>query len=638
MQQILIENVYPSVDHGEYPARSVAGDPVEISCDIICHGAYILDARIKYRHIKERNWRYSELELVDNDTWRGEIRPQKIGMYKFVVEAWIDDISTKFRDAAKWLEAGEEIVSDVISIKMALKSSIKAQTGTLVADLISNLEEDPGKAVRNFDRNSEVGREVRSLQEMKGISVSKEFSLSVDPRIAGFASWYELFPRSQGSDPSRSGTLKDCIQRLPDIKEMGFSVLYLTPIFPIGEKNRVGKNGSRPCKPDDPGSPWAIGSSIGGHKTINPDLGTMDDFADLLAAARSIGMDVALDIAFQCSPDHPYVRDHPEWFSHRPDGTIRYAENPPKKYYDIYPLNFDIPDPTPLWRELRSVFEFWISHGVKIFRVDNPHTKPLDFWNWCLTSLKRKHPETVFLAEAFTRPKLMYALSKGGFNESYTYFTWRNYDYEIKEYIGELSSKPLRDYFRPMFFVNTPDILPYVLQHGGRNAFIMRAVLAATLSPLWGIYSGYELCENTPIPEKEEYLNSEKYEIKKRDWKAPGNIRDIIARLNSIRETYNAFQGSVNVTFFGSSDPNILFYMRRNPASGSWAFVAVNINPFEEHTSRISIPFGTLPGILDSGQWFQDVFLGTRILLPGREFNLTLTPGRKSAAIFVPEV
>ncbi len=638
MQQILIENVSPSVDQGEFPARAIAGDAVTITCDIVCHGVYILDARIRYRHIRERNWRYADIKLVDNDEWSGRIKPTKIGMYKFVVEAWIDTISTQFRDAKKWLEASEDISSDVLAIKNILEASIKAQTSALVSNLVSDLVKDPGKAVELFDRESPTGKEARSLQDKKGFSESGEFLISVDPRVAGYASWYELFPRSQGSDPSKPGTFRDCIERLPDIKEMGFNVLYLTPIFPIGETNRVGRNGSRSAKRDDPGSPWAIGNSLGGHKTINPELGTIEDLSDLLAAARSIGMDVALDMAFQCSPDHPYVKEHPEWFNHRPDGTIRYAENPPKKYYDIYPLNFDIPDPMPLWRELRSVFEFWIEHGIKIFRVDNPHTKPLDFWNWCLTGLKRRHPDTVFLAEAFTRPKLMYGLSKAGFNESYTYFTWRNYDYEIRDYINELSTRPLRYYFRPMFFVNTPDILPYVLQHGGRNAFIMRAVLAATLSSMWGIYSGYELCENMPVPGKEEYLNSEKYEIRKRDWRAPGNIRDIIARLNTIREDYDAFQGSMDVTFLGSSNPNILFYLRRNPTTGSSAFVALNINPFEEHTSRLYIPPGIAPGILENTQWFQDVFLGTRISLPGREFNLTLTPGKKSAAILIPEV
>ena len=638
MQEILVENVSPSVGQGEYPARAIVGDAISIGCDIVCHGTSILDARIRYRHIKERNWRYADLRLIDNDAWIGEIKPEKIGMHKFVVEAWIDTVSSQFRDARKWLEAGEDISNDVLAIKSNLEISLRAQTGKLVSNLISDIEKNPGNTVLLFDRDSPTGREARSLQEKKGFSESDEFLVSVDPRIAGFASWYELFPRSQGSDPSKPGTLKDCIERLPDIREMGFNVLYLTPIFPIGETNRVGRNGSRSVKRDDPGSPWAIGNHLGGHKTLNPELGTMQDFSDLLAAARSIGMDVALDMAFQCSPDHPYVREHPEWFNHRPDGTIRYAENPPKKYYDIYPLNFDIPDPMPLWRELRSVFEFWIEHGIKLFRVDNPHTKPLDFWNWCLTSLKRRHPDTVFLAEAFTRPKLMYGLSKAGFNESYTYFTWRNYDYEIRDYITELSSMQLRDFFRPMFFANTPDILPYVLQHGGRNAFIMRAVLAATLSPLWGIYSGYELCENIPVPDKEEYLNSEKYEIKKRDWKASGNIRDIIARLNAIREEYDAFRGSMDVTFLGSSNPNILFYMRRNPSSGSRAFVAVNINPFEEHTSRLSIPSSIASGILDNTQVFQDAFLGARISLPGREFNLTLTPGRKSAAILIPEV
>ena len=638
MQQILVENVRPSVDGGEYPARAIVGDLVTIACDVVCHGSYVLDARVRYRHVKERNWRYAQLEMLENDAWTGKIKVTRTGMYVFNIEAWIDMVSTHFRDAKKWLEAGEDISTDILAIKNTLVSSIKGQTGPLITKLITAIEQNPSAAIDTFDPKSPTGIEVRELQEKKGFSESRLFSLSVDPPIAAYASWYELFPRSQGSDITKPGTLRDCIQRLPDIREMGFNVLYLTPIFPIGKTNRVGKNGSRNVKAGDPGSPWAIGNSHGGHKAINPELGTMKDLDDLLAAAHSIGMDIALDMAFQCSPDHPYVRDHPEWFNHRPDGSIRYAENPPKKYYDIYPINFDIADPMPLWRELRSVFEFWIEHGIKIFRVDNPHTKPLDFWNWCLTSLKRRHPDTVFLAEAFTRPKLMYALSKAGFNESYTYFTWRNYDYEIREYINELASSPLSYYFRPMFFVNTPDILPYVLQHGGRNAFIFRAVLAATLSPLWGIYSGYELCENTPVPDKEEYLNSEKYEIRKRDWKAPGNIRDIIARLNEIRNSFDAFQGRIDVTFLGSSNPNILFYVRRNQLTGSTAFVAVNINPFEEHTSRLSIPSGIAESVSGDVQWFEDVFLGTRISLPGREFNLTLTPGRKSAAIMIPEV
>ncbi len=636
MQEILIENILPSVDGGIYPARALIDDTITVTCDIVCHGVYVLDARIRYKRARQRNWSYSELRHVENDSWAGQFKVDRIGIYAFAVEAWIDSISTHIRDAAKWIEAGEDAGSDILAIRHDLSAILEGQTSVEVSAYIELLDRDPIKAIKKFSSYSVTGTSVRSLQEKKGLSESRVFIISVDPRIAGFASWYEIFPRSQGSDPAKPGTFKDCIARLPDIKEMGFNVLYLTPIFPIGETNRVGRNGSKVAKPGDPGSTWAIGNRLGGHKTINPDLGSMEDFESLIDAARSVGIEVALDMAFQCSPDHPYVREHPEWFSHRPDGSIRYAENPPKKYFDIYPINFDQPDPLPLWRELRSVFEFWIRHGIKIFRVDNPHTKPLDFWNWCLSSLRRKYPDTVFLAEAFTRPKLMYGLSKAGFNESYTYFTWRNYDYEIREYINELTSRPLRDYFRPMFFVNTPDILPYVLQRGGRNAFIMRAVLAATLSPLWGMYSGYELCENIPVPGREEYLNSEKYEIRKRDWKASGNIRDVISRLNGIRNEYDAFQGLNEVTFLGSSNPNIVFYLRRNPSTLSFALVAVNINPYEEHTSRLTIPPGILPDIVGN-QWFQDVFIGSRLSLTARDFNLTLTPGKRSAAILIPE-
>ena len=626
--EIWVENVKPSIDGGKRYTKVTEGEDVFVRCDIISHGTARIDADVMFRHDSEKKWRSAPLTLNENDSWSGQFRTEKIGIYRFKIVAWRDQVSTLMADCKKWLDAGEDIKEDLNLIKKLLKGNSNLKS------LLQDIESDPVTSINGFVSADNKYSNIRKFFPRQDLSESDEFQVFSDPRYGGFASWYEIFPRSQGSDPKISGTFKDCINRLDDIKEMGFDVVYLTPIHPIGITNRVGKNGSRVVTPSDPGSPWAIGNSDGGHKSINRDLGTMDDFYLFLSEARKRGMEVALDIAFQCSPDHPYVKEHPEWFKHREDGSIRYAENPPKKYYDIYPLNFEIPNEKDLWEELKSIFDFWIDHGIRIFRVDNPHTKPLDFWEWCLNSIKIEHPEVVFLSEAFTRPKLMYALSKAGFTESYTYFTWRNYDYEIKEYFTELSGQDLSSYFRPMLFTNTPDILSFVLQTGGRNAFIMRAVLAGFLSPLWGIYSGYELCENSAIPGKEEYMNSEKYEIKKRDWFAPGNIRSIISRINQIRKSESAFQGKINVTFLPSSNPNIIFFRRLNETTGESAYVAVNINPFESHISNLVLPI-ELENIKEGERYqLEDIYIGGSFYLTGRNLTVSLAPGVKPAVVY----
>ncbi|MEM0136771.1 MAG: maltotransferase domain-containing protein, partial [Thermoplasmatales archaeon] len=572
--QIWIENIKPLVDGGKRYTKVTESEFVFLECDIVSHGTDKVNAAIFFRHNDEKGWKSSPMKLIDNDSWAGSFQASHVGLYKYKIRAWHDPVSTLLRDCKKWLEAGEDIKEDVNVIKKLIAKDKN------LTQFLRGLETDPISLVNEFFSSGNKYNDAIDFFPKHNISESDEYSVFCDPKVGGFASWYEIFPRSQGPDNDKSGTFKDCVDRLDDIKEMGFDVVYLTPIHPIGITNRVGKNGSRQARPEDPGSPWAIGNKSGGHKSINQDLGTLEDFVNFVNEAKKRKIEVALDIAFQCSPDHPYVKEHPEWFKHREDGSIRYAENPPKKYYDIYPIDFDTKNKIGLWNELKSIFDFWIDLGIRIFRVDNPHTKPLDFWEWCLNSIKKEHPDTVFLSEAFTRPKLMYSLTKAGFNESYTYFTWRNYDFEIRDYFTELSDRNLSSYFRPMLFTNTPDILPFVLQTGGRNAFILRAVLAGFLSPLWGIYSGYELCENAAINGKEEYLNSEKYEIRKRDWFAPGNIRSVIARINQIRNQDSSFQGKINIKFLPSSTPNILFFRRLNETTGESAYVAVNINPY----------------------------------------------------------
>ncbi len=462
----------------------------------------------------------------------------------------------------------------------------------------------------------------------------RELEVVVDRPLAQRAAWYEMFPRSQGRVPGRHGTFADCIDRLPDVARMGFDVIYFPPIHPIGRSFRKGPNNSLIAGPDDPGSPWAIGNEHGGHKAVEPALGTLDDFRKLVSTARAAGLEIALDYALQCSPDHPYVREHPEWFHHRPDGTIKYAENPPKKYQDIYPLNFYCRDREALWEELKSIVLYWIEQGVRIFRVDNPHTKPIPFWAWLIREIQTLYPDVVFLAEAFTRPTLMQALAKVGFTQSYTYFTWRNFKDELTAYLAELTRTEMAEYFRGNLFTNTPDILPPILQDGGRPAFRLRLALAATLSSLYGIYSGYELCENAPVPGTEEYLDSEKYEIKVRDWDRPGHIKDYIARINQIRRENPALWEYRNLDFYESDDANVLFYGKRSPAGENVVWVAANLDPFEAHEARLRLPMDAVGLTAEDRLQVHDLVTDQRQLWRGPVHAIRLDPHVEPVAIF----
>ena len=462
-----------------------------------------------------------------------------------------------------------------------------------------------------------------------------EYEVWVESPRALFSSWYELFPRSASPVPGKHGTFKDVENLLPEISEMGFDVIYFPPVHPIGVTNRKGKNNSTVSKPEDPGSPWAVGSKEGGHKSIHPQLGTMSDFQDLVKKARDLGIEIALDIAYQCSPDHPYVKEHPEWFHWRPDGTIQYAENPPKKYEDVLPINFENENWKELWEELKSIIVFWMDKGVRIFRIDNPHTKPFPFWEWLIKEIKKDHPEIIFLAEAFTRPKVMYRLAKVGFTQSYTYFTWRNTKDEFVEYLNELTKRDFREFYRPNFWTNTPDILPENLQYGGRAAFITRLILAATLSSNYGIYGpSYELCNNTAIEEKEEYLNSEKYEIKDWDRNKPGNIKDIISKVNKIRKDNVALQTTFNIEFYDSDNRYLLCYGKISEDLSNILIIVVNLDFFHKQSGSVKIPIDRLNIPWKQSYLVHELLGDEKIMWQGSENYIELDPEKLPANIF----
>ena len=633
---IIIEDIMPTVDDGIYPAKTTVDSTVIVSASIYRSGASLLGGRVAYRLSGERKWTYEPMELTGNDTWSGRIHIRKQGMYKFRVQAWDDDFGTWRDGIMKWAIAGEDIRSDLIAGISLLKTYNRNARGKIRVKMNSIINSigsaDPSEVIAILS-DQETLNTVRLVEAHRNIVASRTYSMLSERKAAAFSSWYELFPRSQGKPGKPPGTFRDVEARIADVKDMGFDVLYLTPIHPIGWANRRGRDGSLKARKNDPGSPWAIGNENGGHKDIEPSLGTIDDFRHLVTVARKNGMEIAMDIALQCSPDHPYVKEHPDWFFRRPDGSIRYAENPPKKYFDIYPLRFDGQNRKEIYEEMKSIFTAWAERGVRIFRVDNPHTKPFDFWEWIIREVRNEYPDTVFLAEAFTKPKVMYRLSKIGFSSSYTYFTWRNYDYEIRSYFTELSLPSVSAHFRPMLFPSTPDILPPVLQTGGSPAFKIRALLAATLSPLWGIYSGYELCENEAIEGKEEYLNSEKYEIRKRNWFASGNIRKFISRLNTIRRENQPLQEIGNVEFHSTNNPNIIFYTRKSIKTGEVIMVIVNINPFETHHATVHAPLEMLGICNDLPYMVTDLLDGSTYTWQGPDNYVRLIPGERPAHI-----
>ena len=591
---VIIENVSPAVDGGRYAAKREIGARVEVTADIFREGHETLAAFVLYRRESETAWREVPMHFVENDRWAGEIVVDAIGRWVFVIEALTDAFQSWLHDLEKRLDAKQEVSSELKEGAALVGAAAErahgaearrlSQHATLLTRGNAAAASDPDLATlmaQHHDRSNTTRTPI-------------EYPLQVDRERARFAAWYEFFPRS-GSTPDRSATFKEAQAQLERAAAMGFDVVYLPPIHPIGRSHRKGRNNSLEAKPEDPGSPWAIGGPEGGHDSVNPDLGTLEDFDDFVAKASQLGLDVALDFAIQCSPDHPYVRQHPDWFFHRPDGTIKYAENPPKKYQDVYPVNFYGDDVAPLWAEMKRVVEFWISHGVKTFRVDNPHTKPVVFWEWLIREVQRQHPDAVFLAEAFTRPKMMKVLAKVGFTQSYTYFTWRNEKWEITQYLQEITTLPVAEYFRGNLWPNTPDILHATLVRGGRPAFKLRLVLAATLSSLYGIYSGYELAENVPVaPTSEEYLDSEKYQVKVRSWDAPGNLVDFIARVNTIRRKNPALQLYRNLTFYEADNPHILWYGKATENRDNLIFVAANLDPTVERESMVTVPIEQL--------------------------------------------
>jgi len=636
---VVIENVAPLVDGGRYPVKREVGMVLEVSADIFKEGHEVLRAFLKYRRADESVWRETPMRFVDNDRWAGAFTPSDNARYLYTIEAMADAFRSWLADLAKRVEAGQDVASELkegVALVRAAAGRATAEDAAAFTAWVGRIEKSPAQpaAVALAQDPALAALMDRHLDRADATWNEREYELVVDRERARFAAWYEFFPRSGVA--GRHGTFGDAESQLERAAAMGFDVVYLPPIHPIGRAHRKGRNNALTSQPGEPGSPWAIGGAEGGHDAVLADLGTLADFDRFVARARALGLEVALDFAIQCSPDHPYVREHPEWFFHRPDGTIKYAENPPKKYQDVYPVNFYGEDPRPLWQEMRRLVEFWIGHGVTHFRVDNPHTKPVRFWEWLIREVQTAHPEVVFLAEAFTRPKMMKVLAKAGFTQSYTYFTWRNAKDELAAYLQEITQPPVAEYFRGNLWPNTPDILHEALQHGGRPAFRMRLVLAATLSSLYGIYSGYELGENAPFaPGSEEYLNSEKYELKVRDWNAAGNLGGFITRLNRIRREHRALQLYDNLRFHPSDDPNILWYSKMTPGGDDVVFVAVNLDPFAAHAGMVDVPIAALGVAPEQAYRMHELLSDVSYEWRGPRGFVELDPTRDLAQIFV---
>ena len=630
---IVIESVYPELDCGRYAVKREVGDELEVRADIFKEGHDAISAAIRYRVEDDDSWSESSMHFVDNDRWSGSFLLDRNARYEYTIIAWTDWFGSWASDLRKKYDAGQDVESELREGADLVEDALARATGEDGHLLETMLAEISSAAAPASERVAAALSE--ELKDVMAAHPSRDdltrydriLPVQADRIRARFAAWYELFPRSMSDDPERHGTFDDVIAKLPYVKGMGFDVLYFPPIHPIGEGNRKGRNNSLVAEPGDPGSPYAIGGEDGGHKAVHPELGTLADFRRLVVAAAGNGLEIALDYAIQVSPDHPYVEEHPNWFYIRPDGTIKYAENPPKKYQDIYPLNFYGERFEEQWEEWKSVILFWVEQGVKIFRVDNPHTKPVQFWDWMIRDVQRRHPDVIFLSEAFTRPKMMRVLAKAGFTQSYTYFTWRNFKGELEEYFTELTQSEMREYYRGNLFPNTPDINPEFLQKGGRPAFMIRAVLATTLSSVYGIYSGFELCEAEPLPGREEYLDSEKYEIKAWDWDRPGHIRELITRLNQLRRENPALQEYDNLRFHLCDNDQVLFYEKSTPDGSSIIFVAVNLDPFEAHDVTLFFPLDVV-GVGPDETWEAEELLREgRHLWRGSHQHIRIEPG-----------
>ena len=593
--RLAIETVTPAVDGGRFAVKRVVGDVVTVEADVFMDGHDKLAVALRWRALDEKHWHERRMQPLGNDRYRGQFTPTRVGRYEYTVQAWRDAYASYRHEIVAKHDAGVPIALEMregqhlVERTAAGISPTRRKPLRALASALAKAEDDEARYQLLIAEDT-----ARAMAEgdLRAFAVEHPpLHLEVDRRAAQFASWYELFPRSITDSPARHGTFRDVIGRLPAIRAMGFDVLYFPPIHPIGRAFRKGRNNTLTPGEHDPGSPYAIGSAEGGHTAIHPELGTIEDFRALRDAAREHGLELALDFAIQCSSDHPWLSEHPEWFDWRPDGSLRYAENPPKKYQDIVNVDFYEEGAIPsLWQALCDVVLYWAGEGVRTFRVDNPHTKPFPFWEWMIARVRSEYPDALFLSEAFTRPRPMYRLAKLGFSQSYTYFTWRHSKQEFIDYLTELTQGPPKDFFRPNFFVNTPDINPYFLQQSGRSGFLIRAALATTLSGLWGMYSGFELCEAVPIPGKEEYLDSEKYEIKPRDWNAPGNIVAEIAQLNAIRREQPALQSHLGIRFLRADNEQVLFFEKSAPGGRNRVLVAISLDPHHAQAADLHLP------------------------------------------------
>ena len=645
-RRVVIENVQPSVDDGRFPIARTIGERVTVRADLFADGHDTLAVVLMHRAAGDADWAETAMTPLGNDRWEASFVVSQLGTYEYTVEAWIDRFTTWRTELGKKVAAGQVVASELLEGAELVKLAASGDRGRTRAGRLKKAAlviGDPSSpsatrvaaamdhALLEAMSASPDRREATRYDRVLGVRVERE--------RARVGAWYELFPRSAGTDPNRSATFAEAAAHLPYVRAMGFDVLYLPPVHPIGRSFRKGRNNSLEAGPDDVGSPWAIGSDTGGHTAIEPGLGTLDDFDRFVAAARQQDLEIALDIAFQASPDHPWVGEHPEWFRQRPDGTIKYAENPPKKYQDIYPINFESDDWQALWTELKNVITFWVGHGVTIFRVDNPHTKPLRFWQWALAEIKRAHPETIFLSEAFTRPKVMRHLAKAGFSQSYSYFTWRNTSAELTEYLTELTQTPVREYLRPNLFANTPDILHEYLQHGGRPAFIARFVLASTLGASYGIYSGFELSENVPVkPGSEEYLDSEKYQVRIRDYRQAGNFAEVIARVNEIRKAHPALRRDWGLRFHPTDNPELLCYSKRSEDGTDLVLMVVNLDPFHMQHGFVHLPVAGWGFERSDLLRLHDLLSDERYTWRGPRNYVRLDPGSRVAHILLVQL
>jgi starch synthase (maltosyl-transferring) len=636
--RIRIERIAPYVDGGQVPAKGIVGQSIEIAADIFMDGHDLLAARLIWRGPGMLEEQSTPMLPLGNDRWRAAFIPARPGRHRFNIEAWRDDWGSYRNHLARKSSDGLPALIDIEEARSHLiAAAARAASGTgEAASFVRRLELADGLAAAQMLLSDEAAALMVRVQQRRFVThLPADLIIEVERLAAGFASWYELFPRSQSPRSGEHGTLDDVIARLPALRDMGFDVLYLPPIHPIGRSHRKGRNNSLQPAPEDPGSPYAIGAAEGGHTAVLPELGGIEAFRRLLAAAAEHGMEVALDFAVQCSRDHPWLISHPEWFSWRADGSIRYAENPPKKYQDIVNVDFYADRAqASLWLALRDVVLYWVEAGIRTFRVDNPHTKPLPFWQWLIADIRARHPDVLFLSEAFTRPAMMYRLAKIGFAQSYTYFIWRNSKRELTEYFTELTTQPTREFFRPHLFVNTPDINPYFLQTSGRAGFLIRAALAATLSGLWGLYSGFELCEAAPLPGREEYLDSEKYQIKQRDWQAPGNIIAEISRLNQIRRSNAALQTHQSLRFYNAWNEQVLWYGKSTPGLDNFILVAVCLDPHNVQETQFEVPLWEF-GLPDHGVLqVQELMGGTRFNWYGKVQQWRFVPQEMPFAIF----